>query len=60
MVLYLTAGRPACEARTVFCTARRPYRPMSAAAIRGIMGQACRRAALKRVGAHRFRHIVPV
>ena len=29
---------------------------MSAAAIRGIMGQACRRAGLKRVGAHRLRH----
>ena len=56
MVVYLTAGRPACEARTVFCTVRKPYRRLSAAAIRGIMGQACRRAGLERVGAHRFRH----
>ena len=24
MVVYLTAGRPTCEARTVFCTVRKP------------------------------------
>jgi integrase/recombinase XerD len=40
----------------VFCTARAPYRRLSPAAIRGIMGQACRRAGLGRVGAHRLRH----
>jgi site-specific recombinase XerD len=53
---YLMAGRPRCDAATVFCTARAPYRRLSPAAIRGIMGQACRRAGLKRVGAHRLRH----
>jgi integrase/recombinase XerD len=41
---------------TVFCTARAPYQRLSPAGIRGIMGQACRRAGLPRVGAHRLRH----
>jgi integrase/recombinase XerD len=53
---YLMAGRPRCDAVAVFCTARAPYRRLSAAGIRGIMGQACRRAGLDRVGAHRLRH----
>ena len=53
---YLMAGRPRCDAAMVFCTARAPYRRLSPAAIRGIMGQACRRAGLERVGAHRLRH----
>jgi len=53
---YLTAGRPRCGAVTVFCTVRAPYRQLSPAAIRGIMAQACRRAGLGRVGAHRLRH----
>jgi site-specific recombinase XerD len=53
---YLTAGRPRCGAATVFCTVRAPYRQLSPAAIRAIMGQACRRAGLGRVGAHRLRH----
>jgi integrase/recombinase XerD len=53
---YLMAGRPRCDARTVFCTVRAPYRRLSPAAIRGIMAQACRRAGLPRAGAHRLRH----
>jgi site-specific recombinase XerD len=53
---YLIAGRPRCDARTVFCTVRAPYRRLSPAAIRGIMAQACRRAGLSRAGAHRLRH----
>jgi len=53
---YLMAGRPRCDAVTVFCTARAPYRRLSPAAIRQIMGHACRRAGLTRVGAHRLRH----
>jgi integrase/recombinase XerD len=56
IVAYLTDGRPDCETRTVFATVRKPYRRLTAAAIRGIMGQACRRAGLPRVGAHRLRH----
>jgi site-specific recombinase XerD len=53
---YLMAGRPRCGAPTVFCTVRAPYRRLSPAAIRGIMGQACRRAGLPRAGARRLRH----
>ncbi|EME67305.1 integrase family protein [Rhodococcus ruber BKS 20-38] len=56
MVAYLTDGRPVCDLRTVFCTVRRPYRRLSAAAVRAIMGRACRRAGFSRVGAHRLRH----
>jgi len=53
---YLMAGRPRCDARTVFCTVRAPCRQLSPAAIRGIMGQAFRRAGLPRAGARRLRH----
>jgi site-specific recombinase XerD len=40
----------------VFTTVRAPHRRLTSAAVRGIMGQACRRAGLARVGAHRLRH----
>lgn len=53
---YLMAGRPRCDAATVFCTVRAPYRRLSSAAVRAIMGHACQRAGLDRVGAHRLRH----
>jgi integrase/recombinase XerD len=56
LAAYLTGGRPRCDAPTVFCTARAPYRRLSPAAVRAIMGHACRRAGLDRVGAHRLRH----
>jgi integrase/recombinase XerD len=56
LAAYLMAGRPRCDAATVFCTVRAPYRRLSPAAIRAIMGYACRRAGLDRVGAHRLRH----
>jgi site-specific recombinase XerD len=56
IVAYLTGGRPACSARAVFCTIRAPHRPLTAAAIRQIMGRACCRADLERLGAHRLRH----
>jgi integrase/recombinase XerD len=56
IVAYLADGRPACAARSVFCTVRAPYRPLTPAAIRQVMGWACRRAGLPRVGAHRLRH----
>ena len=56
LVAYLTAGRPRCDAATVFCTVRAPYRRLSPAAVRAIMGYACQRAGLNRLGAHRLRH----
>ena len=40
----------------MFCTVRAPCRPLTPAAIRQVMGWACRRAGLPRVGAHRLRH----
>jgi integrase/recombinase XerD len=56
LAAYLTAGRPHCDAATVFCTVRAPYRRLSPAAVRAIMGYACQRAGLDRIGAHRLRH----
>jgi|SRR5215207_556508 len=56
LAAYLTAGRPRCPATTMFCTVRAPYRRLSAAAVRAIVGNACQRAGLDRVGAHRLRH----
>jgi integrase len=56
MAAYLIAGRPRCAARAVFCTVRAPYQQLTPAAIRAIMGRACRRAGLPRAGAHRLRH----
>ena len=56
MAAYLMAGRPRCGARAVFCTVRAPYQQLTSAAIRGIMGRACRRAGLPLAGAHRLRH----
>lgn len=56
MAEYLQHGRPGCGAPTLFVTARAPYRPLSPACIRAIMGRACGRAGLPRLGAHRLRH----
>lgn len=53
---YLTGGRRACSCPTVFVTARAPYRPLEATAIRAIVYRACQQAGLPRVGAHRLRH----
>jgi len=53
---YLTDGRPTCACASVFVTARAPYRSLSAMAVRAIMGRACQRAGLPRLGAHRLRH----
>lgn len=55
-VAYLTGSRPTCGSATVFVTSRAPYRPLTAAAVRAIMGRACDRAGMPRVGAHRLRH----
>jgi integrase/recombinase XerD len=56
LAAYLIAGRPRCSATTVFCTVRAPYQRLSAATVRAIMGNACQRAGMDRVGAHRLRH----
>jgi len=56
LAAYLMQGRARCDAATLFCTVRAPYRRLSPAAVRAIMGHACRRAGLDQVGAHRLRH----
>jgi site-specific recombinase XerC len=56
LVEYLTKGRPACDAVTVFCTIHAPHHPLSTAAIRLTMRRATRRAGLPQIGAHRLRH----
>lgn len=53
---YVTGGRPRCECASLFVTARRPFRPLTPGAVRAIMGRACGRADLPRLGAHRLRH----
>lgn len=53
---WLTQGRPQCGSRAVFVTVRRPYRQLTAAAIRQVMGRACGHAGLERRGAHQLRH----
>ena len=49
LAVYLTAGRPRCAVASVFCTVRAPYRRLSPAAVRAIMGYACQRAGLDRL-----------
>jgi site-specific recombinase XerD len=53
---YVTSSRPRCSATAVFVTARAPYQALTPACIRAIMGRACGRAGLPRLGAHRLRH----
>ena len=40
----------------MFVTVRRPYRQLTAAAVRQVMGRACGQAGLERRGAHQLRH----
>ena len=56
IVGWLTDGRPECETRAVFTTLRPPGRPLSSAAVGHVVGIACVRAGLARIGAHRLRH----
>lgn len=53
---YVTRSRPRCNCASLFVTARRPFRPLTPGAVRAIMGRACGRADLPRLGAHRLRH----
>lgn len=56
IVAWLTDGRPECKTRSVFTTLRPPGQPLSPGAIGHVVGTACRRAGLARIGAHRLRH----
>ena len=54
---YLRDGRGAgAGSRRVFLASRAPGGGLSASAVEGIVGQACRRAGLAPAGAHRLRH----
>src|SRR5664279_3171354 len=43
-VAYLTGARASCQCPTVFVTVRAPFQPLTACAVRAIMGRACQRA----------------
>jgi integrase/recombinase XerD len=58
IVTYLRRGRPACSDRALFVRANAPHRRVTASAIRGVVRNACDRAGLPQVGAHRLRHTV--
>lgn len=56
LVSYLRDGRPKAEFREVFVSAYAPLRPLSPSAVVGVVGYACDRAGMERVGPHRLRH----
>lgn len=53
---YCRRGRPRNEHRALFLHARAPYAALSSSAITHVVMQACRRAGLAPVRAHRLRH----
>jgi integrase/recombinase XerD len=58
MAAYALRARPSCDCETLFVTVRNPYRPLTSGAVRAIMGRACQRSGLPRLGAHHLRHTV--
>lgn len=56
VVSYLRDGRPRVDCRQVFVTAHAPLRSLSPAAVVSVVGYACDRAGMERVGPHRLRH----
>jgi site-specific recombinase XerD len=53
---YLRSGRPQADSRSVFLRCYAPRRGLPAQAVTGIVYDACDRAGIARVGAHRLRH----
>jgi integrase/recombinase XerD len=53
---YLRHDRPAHSSRAVFLTAVAPIRALSSDAVALLVGRACERVGLPRVGPHRLRH----
>lgn len=53
---YLRSGRPQAGSRSVFLRCYAPRRGLSAQAVTGIVYDACDRAGIARIGAHRLRH----
>jgi integrase/recombinase XerD len=58
LAAYLQRGRPRAGDRRLFVSVRAPRAALSASAVRSVVRDACRRAGLPRVGAHRLRHTV--
>jgi site-specific recombinase XerD len=58
IVGYLRDGRPRSVFREVFLRVRAPYCPLSRGSVNGVVRDACDRAGLERVGAHRLRHTI--
>lgn len=56
LVSYLTGARPVTDCRSVFVPVRGEPRALTAGAVRRVVAQACARAGLPRLGAHRLRH----
>jgi integrase/recombinase XerD len=56
LAAYLQRARPQCASRRVFVSVRAPLAPLSAGGVASVVRDACRRAGLPRVGAHRLRH----
>ena len=55
LVAYLTL-RPVHDSRRVFLSEHAPTRPIEAAGVRSVVRDACRRAGIEHVPAHRLRH----
>ncbi|MGI9099026.1 MAG: tyrosine-type recombinase/integrase [Solirubrobacteraceae bacterium] len=55
LVGYLTLRRHS-GSRRVFLTVRAPTRPIEPSGVRSVVRDACRRAGVERIGAHRLRH----
>jgi len=53
---YLGAGRPATVSRSVFLRLLAPRQGLTATGVTGAVYNACDRAGLSRIGAHRLRH----
>lgn len=60
VVDYLRHGRPPAEDRVVFVRAIAPVGPLTAARISGVVYDACARAGVPQIGAHRLRHALAV
>lgn len=56
LVDYLQSGRPACSWPQLILTLYAPPRPIDRSSITSVVYQACSRAGIDEVGAHRLRH----
>ncbi|MBP2325868.1 site-specific recombinase XerD [Kibdelosporangium banguiense] len=56
LVAYLRRGRPDVHCTKVFLRARAPHGPLTSEAVKAVVRNACDRAGISGVGAHRLRH----